>query len=743
MSLKTPSHFRSFVLSVSLGLFTFACSDKTTDPISEEDQVTMSQLSESCKNGGCPCPTPLGSIADGSTVPVFEKSIVECEESCQSKLLTCNNGVLVSANNAVDNQSTDNAIKVEDYLFACEVKECQSCSIGSNVVRHRQRIKLYNTAEVGCLESCENLTTFAVRTCNNGLLEGDASFDQLSCKTKECRCEFPDGSAFLSLGGKKVFYDTALPACGKTCDDDHKLDRSCIEISPNIFGLSGSTSFNKTSCTNPTNCSCRLPGNLGTINHGQTSVLSKTSTVSCGNTCPTADEITVKCTNGVLLNNSTQIPVDTTTFKYQCKTEDCVSCPLGNGTSVLHGNTHTFFNTPSPVCNKTCMDTELRKVKTCTNGTFTPEGDEYTYPTCTTRACKCPLPGDPTTTVALGASYDQFFTLSKATCTTSCDSVRKTRVCVEGGSSPNFTYTFNGDASATFNSCGPPTNCECPLPGTMGKLNVGAPPIKLFINHSALTCGKSCSQISSIEVRCSENGLVDTSSGTAVDITATDFLYNSTCTPAACNTCSLKNYPGTIANDATLRLYSKSSFTCSDKPENLMFDFKCLNGLLYKNGTLYNSFTDPNVPSQWFSTLTSQCIGCDLPWGGSIGFGASINAHKISGSVTNPCGQGCKMQSRKCLPSGLLDGDTSYNLQSCPPNKCTTEGGGAPPRGCLLPWQNSFVTPGTEIPMWKKQIATCGQKCETYFKLGRCMLETGRFDVGTDYIYKSCTEVCP
>ena len=116
-----------------------------------------------------------------------------------------------------------------------------------------------------------------------------------------------------------------------------------------------------------------------------------------------------------------------------------------------------------------------------------------------------------------------------------------------------------------------------------------------------------------------------------------------------------------------------------------------------------------------------------------------------SGNVVNECGQGCKSAVRKCLDDGTWEGDDQYfvdfTLQACP-NDCSDEGGGAPPRVCLLPWQNSYVTPDSVVPMWKKKTVGCGESCQDHFKLGRCEMSTGTFDAGFEYIYPSCTQVC-
>jgi len=123
---------------------------------------------------------------------------------------------------------------------------------------------------------------------------------------------------------------------------------------------------------------------------------------------------------------------------------------------------------------------------------------------------------------------------------------------------------------------------------------------------------------------------------------------------AAPSTCSLP-WGGLIADGQSVTAWNASSSCggCSSQTRTC------------SNGSLSGSFT--------FSSCTTSCTSCNLPWGGSISHGQSVTAWNTSSS----CG-GCSPQTRTCS-NGSLSG--SFTFSSCT-TSCTS---------CNLPWGGSIA----------------------------------------------------
>jgi hypothetical protein len=106
------------------------------------------------------------------------------------------------------------------------------------------------------------------------------------------------------------------------------------------------------------------------------------------------------------------------------------------------------------------------------------------------------------------------------------------------------------------------------------------------------------------------------------------------------------------------------------------------------NGTLSGSYANP-------SCAPVQPSACSLPWGGSIAHGASTTAY-AAGSV--PFGSSCASQTRTCS-NGTLTG--TYASQSCAPVQ---------PAACALPWGGS-IAHGTGVTAYATPSVGFGQGC--------------------------------
>jgi hypothetical protein len=484
-------------------------------------------------------------------------------------------------------------------------------------------------------------------------------------------------------------------------------------------------------------CGCQLPNGLGTLQHGQTKSLFNVESVPCGQTCEATDPLTVRCENGLFKNaNNLSEIVDFTNephsaFKFICAPATCNQCKVPDtGILVPHGEQHSFFKSATPLCGVVCES----RSKRCENGIFKPEDPDFTQSSCAEKACSCPVPDNPNVTVSAGASW-HFYSSNTATCGSRCVDISKARKCVENPEGSK-TYSFEPDTTFTQSSCAEATGCSCALPGTLGSIQDKKTVI--LTNTSVVPCGKSCSEIPWVKLVCENGALYRKDDHQMVD--PATFPYKYFCVQSVCADCRLPGY-GAIANNTSITLYTKNVMGCADDPTLLGFVFECQNGVLHRNGRVYDPTTDPDAPQNHYTSYTLDCPGCDLPWGGKIKEDGTVNAYKYFGTVINNCGRGCKVTQRRC-ENGVLTGDSSYTLQDCS-NRCMMEGGGAPPRGCLLPWQNSFITPDSVIPVWKKRATTCGDSCQNHFKLARCQMERGNFDVPFNYLYQACTELCP
>ncbi len=113
------------------------------------------------------------------------------------------------------------------------------------------------------------------------------------------------------------------------------------------------------------------------------------------------------------------------------------SCVL-DGITVLHGNSHDFFNIISVAHDQTCDSHE--QVRTCNNGTLSGD-NEYQYSTCTVaqQPKDCYING---ITVPNGSSHDFYSTRWVSSFqSTTCNNYKQSRVCSNGVLSG--TYQFN------------------------------------------------------------------------------------------------------------------------------------------------------------------------------------------------------------------------------------------------------------------------------------------------------------
>lgn len=726
---------RIFLFTIFFSLV--GCNAKVTDRSDQNLQARVLTAMDECAAGRCPCTTPVGDVTHGAKITAYTNGTPSCEKGCgaYAKVLTCNNGTF-------DQETTD-------LSFKCEVQACPNCTLGANLIRSGATIKAFSKSEVGCSESCEDFKQ--ERTCIRGVLSGSDSFNQVSCKPKVCRCELPDASAFISLGGSQKLYSTQQAECGTSCNANYLQERFCVSSGPAsapVFSLNGNASFRYTQCSERSGCSCTLPDN-SILNNGMTQVLSTAMSVECGQSCSLLASITVLCKDGKLYDNANKtrainfLSASDAPYKFRCEAKQCASCSVpGTGLSIANGDSRDFFQSASPACDAGGCKSISRK---CENGVLSGNAS-YLALACAPRTCSCVAPDGSGNRVPVGNTAP-FYSAAKAQCGKRCADITKPQICTEvppANAAADYTYLFKGtDPTFGIPLCAEATGCSCALPGDLKPIADGKAVLLTSLNP--VPCGTTCDQTPSLKVQCNNGQLIKASDGSAVDISAAGFAYKYLCAHSTCTDCKLPGYTGTIAsNGAPITLYSKQVMGCSDQPTLHTYQFACENGALTRNGTAYNPTQDPNPVATWYSSYRTECAGCPFPdkTGSILPIGAKKNFYAWSGSVVNGCGKGCKSQERTCLPGGVLDGNNEFTMPSCD-NNCSLEGGGAPPRMCLLRWQNSYVTPDSRIPMWNKRVVGCGDSCQNHFKLSKCELASGAFDAPYDYMYNSCTETCP
>ncbi len=317
-------------LIATLTLLT-ACTGSVTPKTNAAADALVVAQSADCKDGKCPCNSPLGPIADGVSIPVYSVAQVACGSTCASlaSQLTCHNGTW-------DKDTTN-------LSFSCQVQACQSCKVGTNnIVGDGQSISMYSASQSACGQSCQDLKQ--VQTCSNGILldssgnPANPTYNQVACVAPTCSCRLPDNSGALSLGGSQTFYSQTNGTCTQSCASLSQ-SRTCSMTgtgSSAVFSFNGSSAYQYSSCQDvtPAQCECALPGGLGTLGNGASYTLYSQSSVSC-TTCATVSNASVTCQNGTLVNQGSSTAFSgAATYKYNCQQTACLNSTQHKPTPV-------------------------------------------------------------------------------------------------------------------------------------------------------------------------------------------------------------------------------------------------------------------------------------------------------------------------------------------------------------------------------------------------------------------------
>lgn len=341
-----------------------------------------------CSLGGMPIP-------GSSAITTYQNATVAYGNQCVAEQRVCSNGQLSGSFTAL----------------SCEVLPPATCDFNGQVLQHGQTVDAYLRSSVPYGFSCTS--ALQTRTCNNGVLTGDAEF--ATCEVSAAKsCEF-NGSPVAHGQSVQAFVSSSV-AFGKTCQAE---TRTC-----NNGTLSGSAAF--ASCDVGQASACLLNGK--TIAHGKSVQAFVSSSVAFGKTCQVE---TRSCENGVLSGAAT---FDT------CVVDQPQSCAF-NGSEVKHGEFATAFQNSTVAFGQSCVS-EQRK---CDNGQL--EGS-YTFGSCAIgQPAKCQFNGETIEHNSTVIGYSS----SSVSFGQSCSTVAEVRTCSNG--------VLSG--TAAFASCevGQPKSC--------------------------------------------------------------------------------------------------------------------------------------------------------------------------------------------------------------------------------------------------------------------------------------------
>lgn len=152
--------------------------------------------------------------------------------------------------------------------------------------------------------------------------------------------------------------------------------------------------------------------------------------------------------------------------------------------------------------------------------------------------------------------------------------------------------------------------------------------------------------------------------------------------PLPTASCNLP-WGGTLAHGGSVTAYLSNSVACG---ANCASETRTCT-----NGTLSGTYTHQNCSA-------AACSSCNLPWGGTLANGASVQAFSTS-SVA--CGNSCPASTTRTCNNGVLSG--SGNFASCSVDAC----GAA---SCALPWGGTLAH-NASVTAYQTSSVACGQTC--------------------------------
>jgi peptidoglycan hydrolase-like protein with peptidoglycan-binding domain len=366
---------------------------------------------------GCVSGSASSCVLDGQTVlhgtsrEFFTAAVVPVGSTCagRSVVRTCSNGYLSGSG---------------DYRFAsCSAAATSTCSVAGITMQSGTSRQFFSQQSAGTNSRCSNYAT--TRSCTNGMLSGDASFQYASCADASS-CVLDD--IVLVDGGSRTFYGSRTPPAGQRCSSNAGT-RTC---SAGVLG--GTATYQYGTCTD----SCTLDG--VTLSEAASSTFYLARNIPSTEQC-SAYALKRTCTNGLFAGNDA--------YKYSsCVRAAVGKCVLDN-VVLSSGASGVFYSVSQAPAGKICS--AYRQTRTCTNGVLNGTAS-YMHAVCT----------DDTSCTIAGSTFTdgQSVTLYKVRSVPYgqlCSANDAVRTCING--------SFNGDATYQYLSCSvnPPVSFASPV----------------------------------------------------------------------------------------------------------------------------------------------------------------------------------------------------------------------------------------------------------------------------------------
>lgn len=179
----------------------------------------------------------------------------------------------------------------DTYQYPTCLDTTTSCTLDGATLANGATTTAYLVQNVSSSDSCSYYST--VRTCANGTLSGNSSYQYRTCSTVSSGSCALD-NIVVANGASHYFYSQGVAPAGARCTS-YRLNRTCTN-----GVLSGSASYNRATCVD--NTSCTLDG--VTVADGASRMFFSASSVAYGTLCSSVAQ-TRTCTNGDLSGSDT------------------------------------------------------------------------------------------------------------------------------------------------------------------------------------------------------------------------------------------------------------------------------------------------------------------------------------------------------------------------------------------------------------------------------------------------------
>lgn len=177
------------ILTHTIEIREYRCDNGATNPPSCHDCPTGFVM----ENGQCVGPKDC--TLNGVTVPhgqsrsFYDNTNVGCGDgqprTCSALVRECQNGVL----------SGDSRFSAIQCLSVNCPRPVSDCKLDGVTVRHGESRTFYKSSSVACGANCQGQS----RSCSNGVLSGDSTYNKASCSVQTCPREFEAASCGFGL----------------------------------------------------------------------------------------------------------------------------------------------------------------------------------------------------------------------------------------------------------------------------------------------------------------------------------------------------------------------------------------------------------------------------------------------------------------------------------------------------------------------------------------------------------------